>query len=83
MQREVEVLHDQLLARFSADKQLGPRDVIVMVPDINAYTPHIEAVFGQVPKNDPRYRCRLPWPTKASATAAAADRPGAPAQTAP
>lgn len=55
MQREVEVLHDQLLARFSADKQLSPRDVIVMVPDINAYTPHIEAVFGQVPRSDPRY----------------------------
>lgn len=54
-QREVEVLHDQLLARFSADPQLSPRDVIVMVPDINAYAPHIEAVFGQVPLHDPRY----------------------------
>ena len=54
-QREVEVLHDQLLARFSADPKLSPRDVIVMVPDINAYAPHIEAVFGQVPRHDPRY----------------------------
>lgn len=54
-QREVEVLHDQLLARFSADPRLSPRDVIVMVPDINAYAPHIEAVFGQVPRHDPRY----------------------------
>ncbi|MEZ1439748.1 exodeoxyribonuclease V subunit gamma [Pseudomonas shirazica] len=54
-QREVEVLHDQLLARFSANPQLSPRDVIVMVPDINAYAPHIEAVFGQVPRHDPRY----------------------------
>ncbi|WP_340053751.1 exodeoxyribonuclease V subunit gamma [Pseudomonas sp. JAI120] len=54
-QREVEVLHDQLLARFSANPQLNPRDVIVMVPDINAYAPHIEAVFGQVPRHDPRY----------------------------
>lgn len=46
-QREVEILHDQLLARFSADPSLRPRDIIVMVPDINVYAPHIEAVFGQ------------------------------------
>ncbi|MFP3500286.1 hypothetical protein SB759_39370, partial [Pseudomonas sp. SIMBA_059] len=31
-QREVEILHDQLLARFSADPTLRPRDVIVMLP---------------------------------------------------
>ncbi|MBK5355427.1 exodeoxyribonuclease V subunit gamma [Pseudomonas sp. TH41] len=54
-QREVEILHDQLLARFSANPELSPRDVIIMVPDINAYAPHIEAVFGQVPYQDPRY----------------------------
>ncbi|TGN39231.1 exodeoxyribonuclease V subunit gamma [Marinobacter confluentis] len=46
-QREVEVLHDQLLAAFSADDSLRPRDVIVMVPDVNAYAPHIQAVFGR------------------------------------
>ncbi|MFO6352645.1 exodeoxyribonuclease V subunit gamma, partial [Pseudomonas aeruginosa] len=34
---------------------LKPRDVIVMVPDINAYAPHIEAVFGQVPRDDQRF----------------------------
>ncbi len=58
-QREVEILHDQLLARFSAAGQTGeplsPRDVIVMVPDINQYAPHIRAVFGQVRHEDPRY----------------------------
>ncbi|WDY58728.1 exodeoxyribonuclease V subunit gamma [Pseudomonas sp. PSKL.D1] len=54
-QREVEILHDQLLARFSADPTLRPRDVIVMVPAIDTYAPHIRAVFGQVPRNDPRY----------------------------
>lgn len=53
-QREVEVLHDQLLARFAANPALQPRDVIVMVPDINAYAPHIQAVFGQVPRDDAR-----------------------------
>ncbi len=46
-QREVEILHDQLLAAFNADASLRPRDVMVMVPDINVYAPHIQAVFGR------------------------------------
>ncbi|NYS59574.1 exodeoxyribonuclease V subunit gamma [Vreelandella salicampi] len=54
-QREVEILHDQLLAAFSADPELRPRDIIVMVPDIDRYAPHIEAVFGQLPSDDPRF----------------------------
>ncbi|WP_085656178.1 exodeoxyribonuclease V subunit gamma [Pseudomonas sp. B11(2017)] len=54
-QREVEILHDQLLARFSADPGLRPRDVIVMVPDVDSYAPHIRAVFGQLDRRDPRF----------------------------
>ncbi|TDX31678.1 DNA helicase/exodeoxyribonuclease V gamma subunit [Modicisalibacter xianhensis] len=54
-QREVEILHDQLLAAFSADPSLRPRDVIVMVPDVDSYAPHIQAVFGQIPVDDPRH----------------------------
>jgi len=54
-QREVEILHDQLLERFGADRTLQPRDVIVMVPDIDTYTPHIQAVFGQLDPRDPRH----------------------------
>ncbi|MFB4394384.1 MULTISPECIES: exodeoxyribonuclease V subunit gamma [unclassified Pseudomonas] len=54
-QREVEILHDQLLARFSADPTLRPRDVIVMLPAIDDYAPHIRAVFGQLERSDPRY----------------------------
>ncbi|WP_233869882.1 exodeoxyribonuclease V subunit gamma [Paraburkholderia adhaesiva] len=54
-QREVEILHDRLLAAFEADPALRPRDVIVMVPDIEVYTPHIQAVFGLVDADDPRY----------------------------
>ncbi|MNO55634.1 RecBCD enzyme subunit RecC [compost metagenome] len=54
-QREVEILHDQLLARFSADPTLRPRDVIVMVPAVDTYAPHIRAVFGQLQRNDARY----------------------------
>lgn len=54
-QREVEILHDQLLARFSNDPTLRPRDVIVMLPAIDDYAPHIRAVFGQLDRHDPRY----------------------------
>ncbi|EMN4128952.1 MULTISPECIES: exodeoxyribonuclease V subunit gamma [Providencia] len=45
-QREVEVLQDKLLALFEQDSTLTPRDVIVMVSDIDSYTPFIQAVFG-------------------------------------
>lgn len=54
-QREVEVLHDQLLAQFAAKPDLKPRDVMVMVPDIDRYAPHIEAVFGRLDRDDERY----------------------------
>lgn len=44
--REIEVLYDQLLALFQADPGLEPGDVAVMTPDIEAYAPLVEAVFG-------------------------------------
>ncbi len=44
--REVEVLHDQLLALFDEEPDLRPRDIVVMTPDIEAYAPFIAAVFG-------------------------------------
>lgn len=53
-QREIEVLHDQLLHAFDQDASLQPRDIVVMVPDINAYAPIIEAVFGQFGPDDTR-----------------------------
>ncbi len=45
-QREVEVLHDRLLAMLEDDPTLTPRDIIVMVADIDSYSPFIQAVFG-------------------------------------
>ncbi|MQX53257.1 exodeoxyribonuclease V subunit gamma [Alcanivorax sediminis] len=54
-QREVEILQDALLQRFADDPSLQPRDVIVMVPDIEAYAPYIDAVFGRLQRDDPRY----------------------------
>ncbi|EGJ0825852.1 exodeoxyribonuclease V subunit gamma [Escherichia coli] len=48
-QREVEVLHDRLLAMLEEDPTLTPRDIIVMVVDIDSYSPFIQAVFGSAP----------------------------------
>ncbi|MGM0481160.1 MAG: exodeoxyribonuclease V subunit gamma [Pseudomonadota bacterium] len=46
-QRELEVLHDQLLDAFANDPELKPRDIMVMLPDVNTYAPYIDAVFGR------------------------------------
>ena len=45
--REVEVLHDQLLDMFEKDASLTPKDIIVMLPDVNSYSPFVKAVFSQ------------------------------------
>jgi exodeoxyribonuclease V gamma subunit len=58
-QREVEVLHDQLLAWLDADPTLKPADIMVMVPDMANFAPHIHAVFGRFASHaqhhDPRH----------------------------
>ena len=43
--REIEVLHDNLLAMFEQDPELLPKDIIVMAPDIEIYAPYVQAVF--------------------------------------
>ena len=48
--REVEVLHDNLLSLFEMNSHLTPKDVIVMLPDVNQYSPFVQAVFGQAPR---------------------------------
>jgi exodeoxyribonuclease V gamma subunit len=55
VQREVEVLHDQLLSWFAGDPTLRPRDVVVMVPDIDTFSAAIHAVFDQHKRSDPRF----------------------------
>ena len=56
-QREVEVLHDQLLSWFAEerDEPLRPRDVVVMMPDIETFSAAIHAVFDQHKRSDPRH----------------------------
>ncbi len=43
--REVEVLYDNLLDLLENMEGLEPRDIVVMTPDIEKYSPYISAVF--------------------------------------
>lgn len=56
--RELEILHDALLSLL-ANPPLGaplrPRDIIVMVPDIDRFAPAIRAIFGQYADSDARH----------------------------
>ena len=49
--RELEILYDHLLDWFERDAELAPRDILVMIPEIELYAPFIEAVFGS-PEQD-------------------------------
>ncbi|MEO8859410.1 MAG: exodeoxyribonuclease V subunit gamma [Burkholderiaceae bacterium] len=60
-QREIEILHDQLLHLFAHPPEgqpLNPRDVVVMVPDIDVFAPAIRSVFGQHARGSARH---IPW----------------------
>lgn len=58
--REIEVLRDEILSVIKNEKQksghsTAPRDMLVMMPDIESYAPLIEAVFGSVSRDDPDF----------------------------
>jgi exodeoxyribonuclease V gamma subunit len=55
--REVEVLHDQLLRMFEEDPGLLPKDILVMMPDVETYAPYVQGVFD-TPEQDAR---RIPF----------------------
>ncbi len=44
--REIEVLYDNILAMLEEYPELSPRDIVVMTPDIEIYSPYISSVFG-------------------------------------
>lgn len=48
--RELEVLKDKLLGWLESSTTL-PKDILVMVPDINDYAPFIDAVFARDPQH--------------------------------
>lgn len=43
--REMEILRDDLRDLMTRDNSVRPRDILVMLPDIDAYAPFIRAVF--------------------------------------
>lgn len=45
MSRELESIYDYILSIIEKDKDIQPRDIIVLAPDINQYAPYIKAVF--------------------------------------
>lgn len=58
--RELEILHDQLLDLLMqqpspSERRLQPRDIVVMVPNIEVMAASIRAVFGQFKRDDPRF----------------------------
>jgi exodeoxyribonuclease V gamma subunit len=53
--REVQVLHDTLLALLDRHPDLQPRDIAVMMPDVATYRPAIDAVFGGLERDDSRF----------------------------
>jgi exodeoxyribonuclease V gamma subunit len=48
--RELEVLHDRLLALVAGPGAPQPGDILVVTPDLNAAAPLIDAVFGTAPR---------------------------------
>lgn len=44
--RQLEVLHDQLLAALATEPTLRPHDLLLLVPDATEWAPLVDAVFG-------------------------------------
>ncbi len=44
--REIEILHDNILSLLEQHSELSPKDILVMTPDIETYSPFISSVFG-------------------------------------
>ncbi|GIW45180.1 MAG: RecBCD enzyme subunit RecC [Candidatus Binatia bacterium] len=52
--RELEILRDQVRALLERDPTLQPEDILVLCPDMDAYAPLVDAVFGS-DRDDPRH----------------------------
>lgn len=68
--RQIEVLHDRLLACFDEIPDLRPDDVLITVPDLGRAAPLIDAVFGTATPRIPYLVTGLP-PTRTNPVARA------------
>lgn len=66
--REMEVLQDLILDLLAKDASLSPQDILVMNPDIEAYAPVIQAVFGTPGEDAVPYSISDRKPTRAAET---------------
>ena len=55
--RQVELIRDHILQLFSNDKEIQPRDILIMTPQVDSYAPIITSVFNNIDKNT----TQLPW----------------------
>lgn len=51
--RELQVLRDHLLDWLAADSTLSAGDILVMLPDVEAYAPFVKGVFGTMETGAP------------------------------
>lgn len=56
--REVEVLHQTLLDLLDANPDLQPEDILITAPSIDAYLPHLDAVFNNAGNLSIPLRCQ-------------------------
>ncbi|MBU4525063.1 MAG: exodeoxyribonuclease V subunit gamma [Desulfomicrobium sp.] len=66
--REMEVLKDLILDLLAKDTSLSPQDILVMNPDIEAYAPVIQAVFGTTGEEGIPFSISDRKPTRAAET---------------
>ncbi len=58
--RDLQVLREHLLEWFAADPTLGAQDILVMLPDVEAYAPFIKGVFDNAEPGAPAIPYTLP-----------------------
>ncbi|AIT10057.1 exodeoxyribonuclease V subunit gamma [Candidatus Francisella endociliophora] len=56
--REVQVLHDKLLDMVKENPDIKPRDILVMCPNIEDYSPYIDSVFSRF-ADDKKLPCSI------------------------
>ncbi|WP_413678196.1 exodeoxyribonuclease V subunit gamma [Prochlorococcus sp. MIT 0916] len=55
--RQVELIRDHILQLLSNDKEIQPRDILIMTPQVDSYAPIITSVFNNIDHNT----TQLPW----------------------
>ncbi len=55
--RQVELIRDHILQLFSDDREIHPRDILIMTPQVDSYAPIITSVFNNIDHNT----TQLPW----------------------